>query len=352
MAMELESRPDFEQVRERWGAFWRGENTRPMVNIVIPKEGVEPVPHPPYLVGHDGNFGALIDQLVGYVDSHQFLGDSVPYFVLEWGPDTFSAYLGADLEFQPSTSWCKPFVRDWDDVDIRFRRDSIWWQRTADLIHAVRARCDGKLLINPPTLVANYDALAAIRGIQGLLVDMIECPDKVKRAADAVCRAHDDALRAYAEELDWDTWGSVSVSGTYCPGRQSRPQCDMSCMISSDMFREFVLPCLHHEARLVDAMEYHLDGPGAVQHIEALAEIDRLDMICFVSGSGNETMDCTSIHRKIDDLGRGQSFGGTHEQIKRMWQEYKSKKLIFYTSASSRADAERFTDELDSLGGK
>ena len=49
--MELEFKPDFEEVRQRWSKFWKGESTRPLVHIVLPKEGVEPVPHPPYLTG-------------------------------------------------------------------------------------------------------------------------------------------------------------------------------------------------------------------------------------------------------------------------------------------------------------
>jgi hypothetical protein len=188
--MELEFKPDFEKARQFWSAFWKGENTRPLVSIVLPKEGVKPVPHPPYLEGRDGNFKPIIDQLLAYAETHEFLGEAIPYFTLEWGPNTFSSYLGADLVFMSGTSWAVPFVEDWDDVEIRFRRDSYWWQLTVDMIHAIRFRCDGKLLINPPTLVANLDSLAAIRGNERLLIDLVECPDKIKRALDQVCRAH------------------------------------------------------------------------------------------------------------------------------------------------------------------
>jgi hypothetical protein len=348
--MELEFKHDFEEVRQRWSAFWEGENTRPMVNIVLQKEGVNPVPHPPYLEGRDGNFKPIIDQLLAYAETHEFLGDAIPFFTLEWGPDTFSSYLGADLVFMSGTNWAVPFVEDWDDEEIRFRRDSYWWQLTVDLIHAIRSRCDGKLLINPPTLVANLDSLAAIRGIERLLFDLVECPNKIKRALDQVCIAHTEILEAYAQLLDFDTYGSINVEGLYTPGRQSRPQCDMSCMISQKMFREFVVPCLEREAEDVDAMHYHLDGPGALQHLEALCEIEGLDTISWVPGSGEgQTQDWTMLHKKIDDLGKGQTLGGSHESIKRLWKEYKSRKLVFSTSASSKSEAEDFLAELETL---
>ena len=38
--MELELRPDFEAVRERWSWFWRGEHAdRPMMSCVVAPEG-------------------------------------------------------------------------------------------------------------------------------------------------------------------------------------------------------------------------------------------------------------------------------------------------------------------------
>lgn len=348
--MELEFKPDFEDVRQRWSAFWKDENTRPLVHIVLPKEGVEPVPHPPYLTGRDGNFKPVIDQLLAYADTHDFLGEAIPYFTLEWGPNTFSSYLGADLVFISGTSWAVPFVEDWDDEEIRFRRDSYWWQLTVDMIHVLRPRCDGKLLINPPTLVANLDCLAAIRGIDKLLIDLIKSPDKVKRALDQVCNAHTEVLEAYAQLLDFDIYGSINVEGLYTTGRQSRPQCDMSCMISRKMFREFVVPCLEREAADVDAMHYHLDGPGAIHHLEALCEIEGLDVISWVPGSGEaQTQDWTTLHKKIDDLGKGQTLGASHEDIKRLWREYKSRKLFFYTTAASKSEAEDFLAELETL---
>ena len=58
----LEFKPDFGNARERWSEFWNGTNKRPLVRIVLPKAGVEPVPHPAYLAGRDGNFAPVIDQ--------------------------------------------------------------------------------------------------------------------------------------------------------------------------------------------------------------------------------------------------------------------------------------------------
>ncbi|MGH8245783.1 MAG: hypothetical protein ACREUU_05055 [Gammaproteobacteria bacterium] len=374
--MKLNFKPDFEETQQRWMEFWRGENKRPLVSIIVPKPGVKisaPPKHlaglprefppdgrdagikyadpPAYLRGYDGNFQPVIDQLLEWADAHDFIGEAIPGYYLEFGPDTFSAYLGADLQIDPETgtSWCVPFVQDLDDAEFRFRRDGHWWQLTVEFMRAVRAQCDGKLLIVPPTLVANLDALSAIRGTQELMVDMALSPEKVKRALEAVCRAHTEIFNAIAQEFGFDVYGSLNIEATYTTGRHSRPQCDASCMISSPMFQEFALPCLEREAREQDAVVYHLDGPGALHHVEVLCGIEKLDIITWMPGTGNEHKDWSELYRKIDRLGKGQIMRASHAGIKAMWRQFQSRKLFFWTEASSRGEAEDFIAELEKL---
>lgn len=374
--MKLDFKPDFEEARQRWTAFWKGENTRPLVSIIVPKPGTKyrgpnkhlaglpwetpltptglPGEPPPYLAGLDGNFQPVIEQLLAWGEAYDFIGEAIPGYYLEFGPDTFAANLGAELHYDEDSqsNWCIPFVENWDAVEIRFQREGHWWQLTQAFIRAVRAQCDGKLLIVPPTLVGNLDALAAIRGAANLFVDMMEEPGKIKRALDAVCRAHTEIINAYAEELAWDEWGSLNIEATYTTGRHSRPQCDAACMISSDMFREFVLPCLEYEANEQAAFVFHLDGPGALHHVEALCRMDRLDVIAFMPGTGNEDKDWSELATKIDRLGKGHLFASTktsHAEIKAAWQKYKSRKLFFCAEAASRMEAEDFIAKLEKL---
>lgn len=353
--MNLEFKPDFERAQQMWAAFWKGENKRPLMHILIPRQGVEPVEFPKYLEGRDGNFQPVIDQALAWAATHEFIGEAIPFFFVEWGPDTFSSFLGADMRFtpeqEPVTGWCVPFVKDWDDVEIRFRPDSYWWQMTVSFLRELRRQCDGKLLIYPPTLVANLDSLAAIRGIENLLIDLMTCPDKVKEALDAVCRAHTEVMEEYSKELDYETLGSMGMERTYCKGKQSRPQCDMSCTISPQMFREFVKPCLTREVNDTDAAIYHLDGSGGLKHLEALCEIENLDCISWVASAGNEeTMDWSWIYRRIDDLGKGFNMPvKNHEKIEKMWRSFKTRKMYIYTEASSRMEAEDLIARLDKI---
>jgi hypothetical protein len=365
--MQLEFKPDFDQARQRWDSLWKGVNTRPLVLAVIPKTGAESPEPPRNMSWFDGPFEPVIDQLLAWAEAHEFLGESIPFFCLHFGADTMAGYLGGELKLAgdrgDSGSWAVPFIEDLDKTEIRFHKDGYWWRRTMEFGRALRQRCDGKMLIAGPPLAANLDVLAAMRGSQNLLMDLVLRPDAVKRALDSVCRAHTEIMHALAELLDWDSLGSMNNEGAYVAGRQSRPQCDFSCMISEDMFREFAIPCLREEGNDADAFVYHLDGPGAIRHVPALCELEALDLVCYVPGQpGQPGLEAQkSLYPKVDRLGKGQmflfdankqtiTFGWKPDDIVCAWRALKHNKLVFQADVSSRAQADDLLGRLEAEG--
>lgn len=350
--MDLQFKPDLTQALSFWDAFWAGSNRRPAMLAELPRPSCRPVEQPPYLAPFDGDLHQLAHRLIAWGETHQFLGDKIPIYYLEFGPDTFAAYLGCRLILAEdrATSWSVPFVEDWDRVEIHLQRESYWWQRTLEAIHILRSHLDGLMLVTPPTLVANLDSLAAMRGPQALLFDLIERPEQVQRALAQVCQAHREILSLLAAELDMDRDGSVNLEGVYSRGRQSRPQCDFSAMISPAMFRRFVVPCLESEGRDASTMTYHLDGPGAIGHLPALCEIPSLDIISWVWGTGNEAKDWDFLYDRIDRLGKGQM----HTQVspartRQLWAKYRSRKLVCHTEVSSPGEFADLLGELEHI---
>ena len=350
--MELEFKQNFDSTAEQWARFWAGENTRPAVSAVLPKPGVTPVEKPGYASGTREAFEPIIDQLLAWAETHEFLADAIPFYYLEFSADHFAALLGADLQFNETDpgGWAVPFVRDLDHAEIHFDRDGYWRKRTVEFAEALRARCDGKLLIASPTLVANTDALAAIFGPQNLLISMLDRPDAVHSALRQIDQAHEDILEALAEILEYSRFGSINRHGLYSAGRINVPQCDFSCMISPEMFREFVVPYLSLEMARLDAAEYHLDGPDAIKHLDALCEIEELDLVQWVAGAGRgEQQDWTELFDHIDALGKGQVRGGRPGAIQELWRKYSSRKLFFNLGAQSQAEVEDCIAELERI---
>jgi hypothetical protein len=280
----------------------------------------------------------LIDQTLGWASTHEFLADTIPSFMITFAPDHFAALLGAEIETSEAskTNWVEPCLTSLDDVDIKFHREGRWWNRTLECIATFRERCDGKLIICGTHFQGGLDCLVALYGTQNLLMDMVIAPEKVHRALEQVDRALAEARTAMAEALDVATWGGMNRFGMYCEGMIDVPQCDVSCMISPDMFNEFELPSLKREIEGTKASIYHLDGPDALQHTESLCAIEQLDMIQWMPGEGHYEKDWSELNARIDSLGKGQIFQSYYNlsagDIRRIWETYRSRKLFFHVT--------------------
>jgi len=336
--MELEFKPDFEATRERWATFWRGESDRPLLHAIRPKDGVTPVRKPRAYDLAYGDVDRIIDQALGWASTHEFLGDLIPSFKITFAPDHFAALLGAEIERseEGKTNWVDACLTSLDNAEIVFQREGRWWQRTLECIEKFRERCDAQLIITGTHLQGSLDCLAAMYGTQPLLLDMALAPEKVHRALEQVDRALLEVRAALAEALDIATWGTLNRFGMYCAGIIDVPQCDVSCMIGTEMFDEFELPSLTKEVESTQACIYHLDGPDSLQHTESLCGIEQLDMIQWMPGEGYYDDDWSELNARIDALGKGQIFQQYYRlsaaDIERIWDTFASRKLFFHVT--------------------
>jgi hypothetical protein len=115
------------------------------------------------------------------------------------------------------------------------------------------------------------------------------------------------------------------------------------------MFEEFAAPWLEWEMGLFDAVEYHLDGPGALVHMARLCAMKRLDVIQWVSGAGwGEQQDWSELFRRIDSLGKGMWLGGEDpRRVMEYWREFRTNKLCFRARVQTRQDAYRLLKDLE-----
>ena len=89
--MQLQFKPKLDETLEAWCNFWTGANQRPMILATSTRPGVKVVEAPPYLTAFDCDFRDLARHLLAWAETHEFLGDSLPYYYLEFGPETFAA---------------------------------------------------------------------------------------------------------------------------------------------------------------------------------------------------------------------------------------------------------------------
>ena len=310
--MPIDHVPDWEMRLARQDAFWQCEIIdRPVVLMTLAK------PNPDYPFPAEKSWASLRERWMDaqYVAegalasamNAEYLGDALPIACPNLGPEVFSAFFGTEMEYGESTSWSIPNLLDWADVDaLRFSEDNVYWRKLLEITDACLAVGAGKFYTGVTDLHPGADAVTAFRDPERLNIDMIEHVDEVKallrRVTDAYFHVYDfyyDKLKAAGQAIT--AWPGISSTRKWYV-----PSNDFSCMISKRMFDDVFLPGIAEECRHMEANIYHLDGPGALQHLDSLLSIPELNAIQWVIGAGNgRCSDWLDLYRKCQAAGKG-----------------------------------------------
>ncbi len=314
-APPFELKPDFDAVVRRMDAWWNASVAdRPLVHMAFPRPAAEQVPWPvsTHATLRDRWLDApwQADTALACARNTEWFADALPVAMPNIGPDAFAAFYGVDLEFGDITSWSHPSLPDLTDetlAALKFDPDGFWFRKVVEITDAYLDRAAGKFLVGYTDFHPGGDALSAFRGPETLCMDVVECPEQVVKFVD---RVTDDFLAAYdffhgklnAAGMPSTSWMPLTCGGG---GRFHIPSNDFSCMISEEMFRELFLPGLVRECAHMDRNCYHLDGPGALRHLDALLEVPTIHAIQWVYGAGGGRWhDWIPVYQKIQDRGR------------------------------------------------
>ncbi len=290
--MELPNKPDFEQVLRRWEAWWHCQIIdRPVVTVWANDQRANvPWPQKQHATLRERwlDLDYHLDLQEAMWTDRTLAADSLPTYMPNLGPEICASLYGCELEFTPDSSWSRPIChssREVLDKKLSLKGEYWSWIRKATAASLERGR--GKWITAVTDLHTNGDLLASLREPQDLLMEMAEDPDAVEAAMryltpDFKTIYDDNVAPILAAGLPVMSWCS-------CPhlGRNTMVQCDLICMISPALFRRMVLPALQWEVDQLDRAFYHLDGPGALQHMDDILEIRGLHGIQWVYGANN-----------------------------------------------------------------
>lgn len=221
-----------------------------------------------------------VDQAEHSLAGKFFGGVAYPVFEPMIGPGSLNLILGTEPGFTEDTVWYQPCIADPDkDEPIRFTRPNRWLDIHMALIEEGLRRSNGRWLVSMPDLIEHVDALAAMRGGEALLFDLIERPGWVQKRLAELNEAFFQVFDIVYDKIKFDGGNALCAFGIWGPGKTAKLQCDFSCMISPEMFGRFVTPYLKQQSDWLDYSMYHLDGTTALQHLDALLSIDSLDAI-------------------------------------------------------------------------
>ena len=282
-------KPNLEETKRRYVDWWNHKGI--VLNMWEHfQEGVKPhadvpKPAPPKDLNQkwfDPQWRA--DYLDWYVAHSSLMADMLPVANTQLGPGSLAAILGGVFEGGEDTIWIHPDPNYSDD--IVFNPEHPNWLLHKELLKACKAKAQGHYYVGMPDLMEGLDVLAAIKGMDKVLLDTVMQPEVLEHQMQQI---NDIYFHVFDELYDIIREGdemAFCYFSSWAPGKMSKLQSDISTMISVDDYRRFVQPFIREQCQKIDYTLYHLDGVGAMHHLDALLEIEELNAIQWTPGVG------------------------------------------------------------------
>ena len=300
-----------------------------------------------------------------------FGGVAFPCYWPDFGTDVFSAYMGAGMEFSPifppvktgpaaieegvnPASWAKwdnPILTDYSDLSIiQIKEDNIYWQKTKEFVSYALERSQGNYIVGSTDIHPSIDSLSVLRGSpQQLCLDLLDNPEGVKSAMEPLWEAW---LKVYQESyysiVAKRQEGTSAWINLWAPGKFYPVENDLSICISPSMYEEFFLEELVNEINYLDYSIYHLDGPDALQHLDMILKIPRLNAIQWVPGAVENREGVAKwipIYRKIQAKQKAIIVYCQPNEVDFVLKNLAPKGLMISASCSSEEEAKKLLSE-------
>ncbi|MBR0259436.1 MAG: homocysteine S-methyltransferase family protein [Prevotella sp.] len=219
-----------------------------------------------------------------YVAHSSLMADMLPVANTQLGPGSLAAILGGVFEGGEDTIWIHPDPNYSDDIVFNPQHSNYLLHK--ELLKACKAKAQGHYYVGMPDLMEGLDVLAAIKGTDKVLLDTVMQPEVLEHQMQQI---NDIYFQVFDELYDIIREGdemAFCYFSSWAPGKMSKLQSDISTMISVDDYRRFVQPFIREQCQKIDYTLYHLDGVGAMHHLDALLEIKELNAIQWTPGVG------------------------------------------------------------------
>jgi hypothetical protein len=306
----LECKPELEKSLARFEAWWVGDLVdRPPVNVSVPAGKELRWPEKTHATQRE-RWLDMEHRLAGHelwVESRIWTADSMPIVYGQLGPEFLATLFGAELEFTADTSFARPILSSVREIHSR-KPDfgSEYWQWMRRFMEASAERGAGRWLTALPDLHTHADLLASLREPQKLLIDLVEDFEGVKLAAMQLARLWDALYEPLACPLL--SAGQPISSWLLAPhrGRACTVQADFSAMVAPEMFAAAFLSGIEYEVSRLERSIFHMHGERALQHLDAILQVPRLNAVQWMYGAGNgPARRWIDVYKRIQAAGKG-----------------------------------------------
>jgi hypothetical protein len=358
---------------ERYEAWWRREPLHhPIVRITAPCDpGGQPERPPQADAPAEGsahlrqsNHAApplyrwftepeiVLPRLERRIEAAYYAGDAFPWI----DPVSLNlaaiqaAYMGAPYRIDPVTltGWAGALIHAWSPAPpLQFDPANPWWTASLRLLEAAARRSQGRYAIAIPDLQGGGEILALLRGTEQLALDLVDCPDRIPPALDAVNRAWLEYYTACNQAVYPSQGGYLDWLGIWSSTPAVTIECDFMVMISPKMFRRYFLPALEQQTAWIERTVFHLDGPQALPHLDALLSLPRLHAIQWIPTPDRPQMtNWIPLLKKIQQAGKSVVVECAPGEVIPLLRSLNRDKIILTTQCGSKTEADALAEEI------
>lgn len=300
---------NYERLKKRYLEFWNKENhDRPLICAYASVENPKPgIPAPESLEECWENTDYVTASARRNIENTYFGGEAIPVFNPNLGPDIVGAVAGCEIEYGWGTSWAVHCVKGWDThPPVKFDENNRWWKKIAEITQSAIQDANGDYLVGITDLHPGTDGLVSLRGPEELCFDLIDCKAAINERIDELFEVYKEIYSRLDAIISPHQEGTINWMSIWHPDKKWYVVgTDFSCMIGTDDYEEFVVPGLQKEIDFLDASMYHLDGPGALHHIDRILELPGLNGVQWVPGAGQPgALNWIGLLQKIQNAGK------------------------------------------------
>ena len=295
-----------------------------------------------------------------YLKTGSFYGDTVPDMSSYLGPGSLCTFIGAQPLYSNKTIWYKEGCTTSDEVLENCKnflnsnqKELPWYDWSLRATEYYKDKSEEEYMASMPDLQQNLDIVAAVMGADRMFIEIMDYPGKIHELLDSLYYVWEKAFNAHWDiiksEDEYSAYTHYNIVGK---GRTSILQSDISCMMSEDMFNEFELPYLRKQCRILDNVIYHLDGPGAVRHLDSILSIDEINAVQWVPGAGSpgNADECWyHLYDKIVQKGKGLYVFLWPDEIDTFIEKYGKGRILIRTRADSAQEQKQLVNKYSTI---
>lgn len=354
----MDYKNDWIKTRERFSAFWNNEIIdRCCVSVTAPKNGsnfiYEALPkkaEDKLKYWTDGEW--ILKRNLAYFENTCFYGDAFPQVTLNFGAAGSAGFFKNVRHQFEDTIWFFPFIKDYETDLLEFDPNSFLYRKTIDVAQYLVNESKGSFFVSTPDISGNIDSLAHMRGSDNILMDMMTDEDIVvealKKIQDVRTKTSNEVFKIVTANNDGGS--CIGWLNTWGEGKHDQMQCDLSVMISPQMFEEFAMPELKAQSAWLDHPLYHFDGIEQIRHLDMLLSIKKLEAIQWTCVEGQPSpLEFIPVLQKIQQAGKKIVMWIKPEELEPLMQQLSSKGLLLLLKASSEDEAKAIVHKAEKL---